>query len=372
MILERLNQWIRARFFVPDKNTYLFIPINGAGLGHVSRSLAVAKHLKKNKPDAKIVFFATSIAVNLINQMGFSCYHIPPASLLKEISAIKWNRMFSSFLESIILTHRPCTIVFDGTMPYIGLRLVMNTYKKIRYVWIKRGLYKSTFDQSKIDFNLFDLTIAPGEYTTEVETKDTDLVKSVNPVSLLEKDELIEKSKALRLLRLDPKRPRAYVQLGTGNINGIFDLQNQVIIALKEIGVQVLLAISPVALKKEINELADQTIIDYPNSQYFSAFDFAVLAGGYNSVCEVVSLGLPTIFFPNTSTIADDQVKRVEMVKNFGCYESMVNFDKEQFLALVQKMLSPERARPKEPLENGAIKAANLILSLKASKPRKR
>ena len=44
-------------------------------------------------------------------------------------------------------------------------------------------------------------------------------------------------------------------------------------------------------------------IRDYPNSRFFEAFDFAIMAAGYNSFHEAVQFSLPTIFYPNMDSI---------------------------------------------------------------------
>ncbi|WP_229635446.1 hypothetical protein, partial [Pseudomonas syringae] len=67
--------WISSGALLPGiiglkKDCYLFLPINGAGLGHVSRALAVAKELRTQKPEAHIVFLTTSIAVHLVYREG--------------------------------------------------------------------------------------------------------------------------------------------------------------------------------------------------------------------------------------------------------------------------------------------------------------
>jgi predicted glycosyltransferase len=43
------------------------------------------------------------------------------------------------------------------------------------------------------------------------------------------------------------------------------------------------------------------------------AFDVIVSAAGYNTCCEVLQSGVPTLFVPNT-LVSDDQTRRAEMV----------------------------------------------------------
>lgn len=355
---------LRGLFYRPRNRTYLFLPINGAGLGHLTRSLAIARRLRRIQPDAEIVFLTTSIGVTLVHREGFACHHVTPAALLNT-GAIAWNKLFFRSLENVLEIHKPATLVFDGTIPYLGLQKVMHSYRRISYTWIKRGLYKDGVDQKRMGAlgSRFKTVISPGELTTEPGNQSMNSkVHLVEPISLLDKPDLLARDDAKRLLRLDLEKPCAYVQLGAGNINGIGDVQDSIVALLRRRGIQVVLGQSPIAINPKPDMNADSVIVDYPNSKYFSAFDFAVLAGGYNSVCEAVTLGLPAIFFPNTQTGADDQVKRVRQACAFGRYEVMLEYSDEAFGQVVEKLLSSDSGAAGKPIENGAVTAANLIV----------
>ena len=358
----RLPSW-RALFYRPKKDTYLFLPINGAGLGHLTRSLAIAKKLRIARPDAEIIFLTTSIGVPLVHRAGFTCHHVTPSSLLN-VGAIVWNRLFYQTLRSILSVHRPSILVFDGTVPYLALQKLMFSHKNIRYIWVKRGLYKEGVNRELLNSYVkrFDKVIAPGELIDSPlsKTLDDKNVFPVNPISLIDRDEILSRLEAREALRLD-KRPCAYVQLGAGNINGISDLQERLVGSLQRLGVQVVLGLSPISLSRQFSHGADKTIVDYPNSKYFSAFDFAVVAAGYNSVCEVVMLGLPAVFFPNIETGADDQAKRAMHACAFGRYECMLDFDDEKFSSVVGRLLDGEGGGERYARENGAIQAAKII-----------
>lgn len=359
MRLPSFKGWL----FRPKRNTYLFLPINGAGLGHLTRSLAIAKRLQEREPDAEIVFLTTSIGVTLVHRAGFTCHHVTPAALLK-VGAVTWNRLFFKTIENVLAVHRPKVLVFDGTMPYLGLRRAMHSYWAIDYVWIKRGLYKQNVDSSKVDSatKRFAAVIEPGELKDDEAPKRLlGKVFSVGPISLMDESELLEKRIAKQLLRLVEDKPCAYVQLGAGNINGIEDVQGRIVKHLHKQGIQVVLGQSPIAINPKANLSADSVIVDYPNSKYFNAFDFAVLAGGYNSVCEAVVLGLPAIFVPNTETGADDQERRVREACEFGSYEVMLEFSEEVFSELVGRMLRRGRKSISLPRENGAVDSAKLL-----------
>lgn len=361
---------LRSLFYTPNSSVYLFLPINGAGLGHLTRCLAVAKRLKEFDPSAEIVFITTSIGVSLVYQAGFACYHVPPAALVgNKINSRKWNQLFFRTIEAVFLTHHPATLIFDGSAPYLGLRRIIKNYSGARFIWIKRGLYRESVDHKIIDsyVSWFDTVIVPQELGFEKNNSEIPLhvqkIRNINPVHLLGRDEILPAEIAERILKLPDASIRVYVQLGAGNINGIVDLQTNIVRLLKKKGIQVILARSPISLNSEACMEADSIITDYPNSRYYSLFDFAVLASGYNSVCEAVVLGLPAIFIPNMSTGADDQLRRAQQAEEFGPYVTLPEFDDNSFDEAVKKMLGMLMAEQKNSYcrENGAVKAAVVI-----------
>ncbi|XLY90014.1 hypothetical protein ACK8QS_09370 [Ectopseudomonas mendocina] len=371
-MLLRFLQWgwvvlgvLSPRLWRAAKNTYLFVPINGAGLGHLTRSLAIARRIKQQQPDAKIIFLTTSIGVMLVHRAGFVCHHVSPKVLLGE-SDVRWNLLFYKTLKLVLSIHRPGVLIFDGTMPYLGLRKVMCGFGSTRYVWVKRGLYKVSVNRQQLRRHIkaFDFVISPGELGEGCCPEEVDgVVRGVPPIALLDPEDLYEKDYARRVLRIPFDSVCAYVQLGAGNINGVSGLQQKVIAYLRENNIKVVVGRSPIALSEDAELLADCVIVDYPNSKYFSAFDFAVLAGGYNSVCESVMLGLPTLFVPNVCTGADDQRRRAELTAQFGPFMTLVRTDDYSIGEAVRALIAAPPAAPYQG-RNGALDAAYFILGL--------
>lgn len=352
---------------------YLFIAINGAGLGHLTRCLAIARRLREQTPNEKIVFVTTSIAVPLVHQAGFVCHHIPPfASIGNDVSSRQWHDLFYNNLTAVLKLHSPSTLIFDGSIPYDGMLRAMKDFTKMNRVWIKRGLYKSAVDSNKLLMytKKFDLTINPGELNDDVREKNVQSITSVDPILMLDHKEMLDRGTAKGLLRLREGTPAVFIQLGAGNINEISELQEKVVLALKKIGAQIVLAQSPIALRKSIHSLADNTLFDFPSSRYYEAFDFAVLAGGYNSVNEAVFLGLPAIFMPNMTTVADDQLRRCYAAKTYGDYEVLEIFDEEKLLQMASYLIDRKHhpAKTKPSFRNGAQQAVELIVNLADSR----
>ncbi len=366
--LTKLRSSISGRLASPDLDTYLFVPINGAGLGHLTRCLAVARRLERLVPDADIVFFTTSVAVPLVNRFGYRCYHLPPLSAGKAdgVTPERWNSLFFDCLAAVMNLHRPSTVVFDGTWPYAGLRAVMHSFRRSRYVWIRRGLHRQQLqpEQEKQQLALFDLTIEPGEKGDKADPQSPAAVERVDPIVLLDRDEVLPRAEARKRLRLDQERAAAYVQLGAGNINDLVDLEGRVVKELKSIdGLQVVVARSPIMLHERPETGADAELVDYPNSRLFRAFDVAVLAAGYNSVYESMLLGLPAVFLPNLDTGADDQRRRARMAAEYRGWCCLEDSASGSVARCVRTLLANVTADPllEGPSRNGAEQAARLV-----------
>lgn len=371
MLHIELKHYIGRFFGKKNPHGYVFLAINGAGLGHLTRALGIAKQLATIDPKAEITFFTTSIGVSLVNREGFRCFHIPPADLVKDrISVRQWNKLFEENLSAVIKLYRPSYLVFDGTTPYLGLRRVMVKYKYLISVWVKRGLYKDDGLNEKLQgyAAVFDRVIVPGELGDN-KVVDNGHVAMTPPIVMCDKSEIFSRAEALKRLNLSATRKNIYVQLGAGNINDITDIQQRIVNLLKSTpGIDVVIAHSPIALKTQYVENAIN-YEGYPGSVLLAAFDLVISAAGYNSVCELVYHGVPAIFVPNALTKSDDQIARAVKAEAYGCAWVSEAFDDDDLLRLVAYYLSgPPSVDARLTIENGARAAAQLLLDIKSPK----
>src|SRR5690606_5154986 len=103
---------------------------------------------------------------------------------------------------------------------------------------------------------------------------------------------------------------------------------------------------------------------------HFAAFDYAVVAAGYNSFHETLRFGVPALFVPNDATSLDDQVARAEHAAGRGWALSARTLTDGRAPELVRELLGrgPElaaRARAEDP-GNGAVDAASELMRVAA------
>ncbi len=318
MAIEKINQFVQnvnnmpLRRAVPKGNGMIFIPTNGAGLGHMTRLLSIAKRVKKIDPFMEIIFFSTSSAIYPIYEEGFTGYYLPPQTLLPDyIQPMQWSNLMKEELKRIMLFYRPKVLVFDGAYPYAGLISAMRCIPQIKKVWVNRGMSKEKADEkSKQRKIYFDNIIEPGEAGIENIGKDGYHYSA--PVIFLEKSELLDRQSVRTHWNIPKDCKLMYVQLGAGVINDI-KKTTSVILSFLQMRNDFFAVFGESVIGDKL-DISQQNVIvlrDFPNSKYFNAFDIAISAGGYNTFHELLYFGVPSIFVPNDNTKKDNQVKRV-------------------------------------------------------------
>ncbi|MYL61973.1 hypothetical protein GLW07_01260 [Bacillus hwajinpoensis] len=356
---------------INDGNAILFVPTNGAGLGHLTRLLAIARRVKRIDPSKKIIFHTTSSAMHLILQEGFLGYHLPSKMLFpKEMSAKQWNAMLRDHLETVIGIHQPETIVFDGAFPYAGLVASMRKKDGLRKIWVKRGQHKEgKAELVETKEAEFDEVYVPGEAGGENSMTKEGIKTFCEPVLYLDREELKDRESVRRQWNIPEGMKMVYVQLGAGKIN---DIHSTISILLNELlkrdDVFVVIGESIIGNRMDLKMDRVLTLRDYPNSIYFNAFDLIVTATGYNTFHEVMYFGVPSILIPNENTKTDDQVARAMIAGNAGAAIVLRDPGAADFEKAIQEALDEEnnqnmrRSAHSLMKENGAQQMAEMIV----------
>ena len=166
----------------------------------------------------------------------------------------------------------------------------------------------------------FDAIIRPGDSVKDDLSEETKLnvpILKTKPI-LLAHDAKSETNIRNRL-GIPKEATLCYIQLGAGKINDIDeDLQNCLNSLEDYPRAYAVIGESMLGERKSFENERTRVLRDYPNSKYFEDFDFAIIAGGYNSFHEVVNAQLPSICFPNLNTGMDDQYARAKVASDSG------------------------------------------------------
>lgn len=358
--LRSLTTDARSRSFQVDKPgiDILFVTSNGAGLGHISRSMAIARQLPAGRT---FEILTLSAAYRQVAGQGVTIHYFPSSGASGESSGV-WNGHFSAHLRHLMEKIRPRLVVFDGTWVYAALTEVCRS-RGTPLVWLQRGMWQEAVDEASRQRHdaakVADHVIVPGDYAGEelVDAGPRIDPRYVGPIVMTTKGDVVSRDEACAKLGLDPSRRHVLLNLGGGGVSDPTSLAASCRLLLTELApdlspVQV---VSPLAAAKGPVEGATQ-VNAYPVMPYVRVFEFIISAAGYNSAQEAVSLGTPAILVPNTETRTDDQARRAEMLASQGlCLTAMdtagmreaieAMLDREQKATLSRRLQSVEEPR---------------------------
>ncbi|WP_108838640.1 antifreeze protein [Tateyamaria sp. Alg231-49] len=299
----------------------LFYSTNGIGMGHLTRQLAIARRLPER---FQPVFVSHSRAVDTVRQFGFVGEHLPYHTTYGEAQA-HWNVGLAAALSTAFAFYKPQVTVFDGNVPFKGLLNALAGRPGMASVWVRRAMWGAGRDAEALDrAAAFDLVVEPldpawpnDEGPTVALQSDVRVVPSVR---ILDQNETPSRQDACAALGLDPLKTNVLVATGSGNNFDIAGITHRVIGRLDgrfDLG----LAVAEWQIAKDRLDLPDtiSRLTGYPFAQYLSAFDFAVAAPGYNTFCEHMAAGLPTLWVPNENEQMDRQIDRARYAVDRRC-----------------------------------------------------
>lgn len=347
-----------------------FVTSNGAGMGHLTRLLAVGRRLPA---DVDVSFISMSQACAVVAEYGYKYEYIPSKGDLNADGA-EWNQYFNQQFIAALDRARPDVVVFDGTWPYQGITLAIENYNA-RFVWMRRGMWRQeTQSTSLVRSTNFDLVISPGDVAESYDRGPTSLTRDsvqVDPVIVMDKSETLSRADARNELGISASSKVMLITLGAGNINSIDEDVTAVIETVQKLNDSWQIFITnPLIAETSFSQENVRTISIYPLAKYAKAFDFVVSATGYNSYHEWIAYGVPALWIPNSNTITDDQLGRAVYAHDFGL-GYMANSGELHAIELAINNLGDDAVRSsiREKLEtasftNGAYAAAEHISTI--------
>lgn len=355
----------------PSTDHIMMLSSNGAGLGHLTRLMAIARRLPSSY---QTVIGTQSLAAPLARQAGYLTEYVP-SRLYLDIAADRWNAFLHDRLLHLLDTHRPSVVVFDGNAVYGGLLATMAERPEITWVWVRRAMWKPGLGARWIERGrAFDFILEPGEFAASVDegvtVAERDHARIVGPITFFDPFELLDATTAREELGLD-ERPAVLLQLGAGNVNDIDTPSGRICRFLSEHGFQVVMAQSPIATRPLRPPSGIKVIESYPVSSYLRGFDLAVSATGYNSFHELISFGVPSVFVPNPAAELDNQELRARYASSVGAALVLQDPMSKELEEVLGEAVKPEvrtelagRCAELAPA-NGAPEAAHWITKLR-------
>ena len=347
----------------------LFTTSNGTGLGHLTRSMAIARRLPD---DVEPLFVTLSAAAPAVESMGFAVEYLASYATPVSGNDYRWSRRLRGRLRAAFAEAEPDVIVFDGTHPYEALLGALP--REGTAVWCRRPLWKAGSSRVPLGrAGAFDTVLEPGELAESEDLGPTvalrDRAHRVAPIVLLDRSELLGRERACAALGLDPAAVNVLVTLGQGS--DVRDATRRTLAHLGGLdGVRVAALQSALAAADSVPEAVVALRATYPMSRYFAAFDAAVAAAGYNAYHELIELGVPALFVPMRRE-TDDQPARARYAEAAGLGFGVGSADDRELEEKLDRLLAErevvaERMAAREP-SHGAAQAAAWLGELASS-----
>jgi UDP:flavonoid glycosyltransferase YjiC (YdhE family) len=348
----------------------LFMTSNGTGLGHLTRSMAIARRLD---PGVEPLFLTLSAAAPVVRRQGFLVEYMGSYDTPGAGSHLEWSRRLRTRLAGVLADARPAVIVFDGAHPYPAAVEAMGAVPGLTKVWSRRPLWRARRGRPILALAAaFDVVLEPGELAAEDDAGLTvgrrgEAVR-VDPIVLCDESELLAREEAERALGLEPGRLNVLVALGQGaRVDAA--VQRCLTRLAAEPGVQVAALESSISSRLDVPDTVTLLRDTYPVSRYYRAFDFAVSAAGYNAYHELIRFAVPTLFVPMPREL-DDQSVRARYAERTGLGLACEGPASDAIERRLEQMLDTSlrarfSARAAElGIANGAVEAARLLSGL--------
>ena len=329
-----------------NRPNVIFFTDNGHGLGHLTRSMAVAK-----KADGRFnpVFLTMSTGFPLLREAGFPVEYFPSYTKLK-LSPAQWDPLFTSRITEMIRMTRARVVVVDHVGPPDSFGLVRARSSGVEFIWCRRGLWREGRNQIALaKTSGFDLIVEPGDISGPVDMGLTaerrEKVISVSPVVLLDQSEQLGREESRAELGIPGEGTAVLIQLSDSSPKKLQQMIHHAMAVAKDVvGTTLVHFFAP------LHALLGQNMYPvegvemrsvYPVARYLSAFDGVISTAGYNSYHEVVASGVPAVFVARDTQSVDDQQRRASFAELSGraFWASSVYDDK--FEDAVRGMLEP-------------------------------
>ena len=348
--------------------------VNGTGVGHIARLLAIARWLRRYSAaiaePLEIWFLTSSEAEGLAFAEGFAAFKIPSKTIVAEAGIDRTTHvaLAKQWVWHTLGLLRPDLLIVDtfprGSFGELLGALDLCRRKAFIYRPVKREVAERPDFQAML--SLYDLLVVPEEKTEVlVPERAKDRLVHTGPVLGRERWELLPRDVARTRLGVPEGARCVFVSAGGG---GDHDAEAQLGAAVRALAADptlyVVVGTGPLYRGQPFPGL---TILPGRAAEWSLAFDAAVSAAGYNTYGELMFAGVPTAFLPQTK-IADDQAERAEHAADAGAATLLRHGSSgaEIHDAVVRLLSDPEaglRARSLVP-ENCARFAAGELLRL--------
>lgn len=320
--------------------------INGRGMGHLTRQLAILRWIRRLGATMNVRVEAwvltSSEADTLARREGFPSIKIPSKSMMRDagLEPARYLAIARGWVLNAVATLQPDVLVVD-TFPAGSFGELAAALELVpRRALVRRAMKAAAEKEAGLD------ALLPMYHHVSVPDEDR------SPILLRERPELLDRAEARRALGLHDGARAVWLALGGGGDPTTSSQLPRLVERVVAAGWHAVVAAGPLYQGPERRGPGITWLDRYAAMELLPGVDAAVSAGGYNSVHELRFAGVPTVWLPQEK-LADDQAARVAA---WGRVAATL----DEVPGLLAQL--PPRSEPT--LQNGARHAAAGILGL--------
>jgi len=356
---------------VANRTSILFQAPNGIGLGHISRLAAIALALRQRHPQIRSMFLLEGGSHHLLESLDIPYLSVPNRGVLASGSWAQWTPdeqlgLITKIASAIIRSVKPRSIVFDSfpvrAVAEVAIQLKVPIVLSLRKMRDMAGYFA---DIEAAD-RFLDLVIFPHERG-----------EIVVPDWLAHKSRFVGNVVRPTVIAQVPQNTRAgklvIITGGGGGYAGTVDFYNRALTALANCrnrypSLEVTLIAGPLFQQwKNLELIAGVRVVPFaPDLPVLLAeADLVICQAGYNTIAEILQLGVPAICLPAPRP-GDDQFERAKHAafssENITLWQETGTLTLEEVIAReLEKSRRPPYVRINAP---GAQRAADAIYEL--------
>ncbi len=369
---------------IPRRLSFLSYAVNGAGVGHLVRQVAIQRWLKRFCAFAGTRsahwFLTTSEADTLCFHEGFGAFKLPSKTIVDDAGLDKgaYLAMAKQWVWNSLTLLRPDVLITDtfpnGSFHELGNALDVVGKKALVLRPVKQPFARRGAFQGLVQ--LYDRVIVPEHEEDEPELPEflaelglpSSRVAFTGPLVRSDRFDTFTSAEARKRLGIAAGDQVVLVTGGGGGDGSVDAFFDEVEAAVGgQPGVHIVFAAGPLFRGAPRHGPRRTFFVGHDLAEHLAAVDVAVCAAGFNTIHELLFAGVPTLVIPQ-SKIADDQRARAERYARRGALRLSTVVDvKADLTALLHD--APARAvlsalaRTAMP-KNHARDAAREILSL--------
>lgn len=297
----------------------LFYAVNGLGLGHLTRMMALWQGFScLEKYQIEPFFLTTSHASNLLCRYKIPYVQFPSKSIVAQNPIWGYRamgRLYQALVNDVYDQFRPQVLIVDTFVlgSHFDLASLLR-FGNVFKVYVHRARKQDAYDLGTIQAQRFyDLVVAPHYRGSEIIPMP---VEHEVPLywggPLFFTGNLISRDEVRRFFNVQPAEQLILVTLGGGGDTSNGLLFEEIIQLIETIpNTKILLGRGPL---EQQSFKANHHILEthyFPLSDLYAGVDWAISAAGYNAFHELLNAGVATIFIPRQRGL-DDQHSRAK------------------------------------------------------------